>query len=75
MHAYVQITLDRAREDDILESLKVMDEVVEAHILFGTWDLIAKIKLNGPEELAGFVIENIRSLPGVKMTATSIVAK
>ena len=75
MHAYVQITLDRAQEDDILEALKAMDQVVEAHILFGTWDLIAKIKLDGPEELAGFVIENVRSLPGVKMTATSIVAK
>jgi len=75
MHAYVQITLDRAQEDDILESLKKMEEVVEAHILFGTWDLIAKLQLDGPEQLAGFVIENIRSLPGVKMTATSIVAK
>ncbi len=75
MHAYVQITLDRAQEDAILEDLKAMEEVVEAHILFGSWDLIAKIKLDGPEQLAGFVIENIRSIPGVKMTATSIVAK
>ena len=75
MHAYVQITLDHAKEDDILETLKAMDEVTEAYILFGTWDMIAKIKLEGPEQLATFVIDKIRGIPGIKMTATSIVAK
>ncbi|MBR9703577.1 Lrp/AsnC family transcriptional regulator, partial [Candidatus Woesearchaeota archaeon] len=50
-------------------------EVVEAHILFGEWDLIAKLQAETPEAAATFVMENIRQLDDVKLTSTLIVAK
>lgn len=75
MYAYVQIALDSASETDIYEALKGMPEVKEAHILFGEWDVIAKIELPAPEALGTYVMEKIRSLPGVKLTSTMIVAR
>lgn len=75
MHAYVQIALDEAKETDIYEALKVLPEVREVHILFGEWDIIAKLELDAPEALGTFVMDNIRSLPGVKLTSTMIIAK
>ena len=75
MQAYVQIALDSAKEREVLDRLAKMGEVREVHILFGEWDMIAKIELKDPEKIGNFIMENIRSLPGVKMTSTMIIAK
>ena len=75
MYAYVQIALDSANETDIYEALKSMPEVKEVHILFGEWDVIAKLELPAPQALGTYVMDKIRPLPGVKLTSTMIVAK
>ncbi|MBW2968645.1 Lrp/AsnC ligand binding domain-containing protein [Candidatus Woesearchaeota archaeon] len=75
MHAYVQIALENANEAEIKDKLKVLPEVRDVHILFGEWDLMAKLEIESPEQLAAFVMENIRSIKGVKLTSTLIVAK
>ena len=75
MHAYVQIGLEESKEVDVYEALKALPEVREVHILFGEWDIIAKLELSAPEALGTFVMEKIRSLPGVKLTSTMIIAK
>ncbi|MDO8660326.1 MAG: Lrp/AsnC ligand binding domain-containing protein, partial [Candidatus Woesearchaeota archaeon] len=59
----------------ILEELRSLSEVKEAHILFGEWDVIAKLELPNPEALATFVMEKVRTQPGVKLTSTMIVAR
>ncbi|MBW2973673.1 Lrp/AsnC ligand binding domain-containing protein [Candidatus Woesearchaeota archaeon] len=75
MHAYVQVALDDAKESEIYETLKGYPEVQEVHILFGEWDIIAKLELTAPEALGTFVMDKIRSIPGVKLTSTMIIAK
>lgn len=75
MFAYVQIALENADETEIKDNLKGFPEVKEVHILFGEWDLMAKLEVESPEELATFVMEKIRSIEGVKLTSTLIVAK
>jgi len=75
MHAYVQIGLEESKEVDVYEALKALPEVREIHILFGEWDIIAKLELPAPEALGTFVMDKIRSLSGVKLTSTMIVAK
>ena len=75
MRAYVQISLDSAREKEVQDKLKEMKEVIDVHILFGEWDMMAKIDVPTAEELGPFIMDNIRSLPGVKLTNTMIVAK
>ena len=75
MLAYVLIGLLECDEKEVIEKLLALKEVEEAHILFGEWDIIAKIKAENPEEAGTFVMEKIRSLPDVKITSTLIVAK
>ena len=75
MLAYVQIALNKRNEQEVYETLVEMSEVKEAHILFGEWDIIALLDMDSPEHLGSFVMEHIRSLPGVKLTSTMIVAK
>ncbi len=75
MFAYVQIGLENVSEQEIKDKLKFFPEVKDVHILFGEWDLMAKLEIESPEQLATFIMENIRPIEGVKLTSTLIVAK
>jgi len=76
MKSYLLISLRERDEGNVLEELRALDEIEEAHILFGEWDLIAKISIpnSGPEQLGTFVMDKVRPLPGIKLTSTLIVA-
>ena len=75
MIAYILISLKHSDENEIQEKLQKHKEVIDVHILFGEWDLMAKVDVSSPEELGTFVMEKIRSLPDVRLTSTLIVAK
>jgi len=75
MYAYVLIGLADCDEQVIVEKLNNFKEVAEVHILFGEWDLIAKLDVENPEAAGTFVMEHIRSLKEVQLTSTLIVAK
>ncbi len=75
MRAYILISLKTPDEQAVLDELKSMSKIREAHVLFGEWDIIAKIEGQNPEDVATFVMDEIRALPQVKLTSTLIVAK
>lgn len=75
MLAYIQIALESAKENQIYDALCSMNEVSEVHMLFGEWDIIVKLELESPEALSAFVISKVRTIPGVRLTSTMIVAK
>jgi len=54
MIAYVLISLLDRDEREILDKLLSYKKVLEAHILFGEWDIIAKIEAKTPEETGTF---------------------
>ena len=75
MLGFVLIALHSADERDVKDRLLQLAQVQEAHVLFGEWDLIAKVDTESPEALATFVMDNVRNIPGVKLSSTLIVAK
>lgn len=75
MLAYVLVSLNEPNEGAILEYFNDLKEVEEAHILFGEWDLLIKLKLDSAEQVGSFVIEKVRNRDEVELTSTLIVAK
>ncbi len=75
MYVYILISLDRPNERDVLEEIMNYKEVVEAHILFGEWDLIVKLDLDSPELVSNFVIEKLRTIESINLTSTLVVAE
>lgn len=73
--AYVLITVDVGKEREIFDSLKKLKSVVEISELYGEWDIIAKIKVDKFEELDKVITEKIRSIEGIKLTSTMLVAE
>ena len=76
MQAYILINVEQGKEQEIYEKLLDMPEVSGAHLIFGEWDLIAKVKLDSSkEELGTFILDKVRPIEGVSMTSTLIIAK
>lgn len=75
MMGYVLISLKSSDEQKVYAELSGMKEVKEVNILFGEWDLIAKLECESAEALGSFVMEKVRSIPQVNLTSTMIVAK
>ena len=49
MIAYLLISLQERNEEEVKDALKQFSEIEEAHMLFGEWDIIAKVNSENPE--------------------------
>lgn len=73
--AFALLSLKECNEKDVLDKITDLHEVEDAYILFGEWDIIAKINVENSEELGTFMMDKIRSMPEIKLSSTLIVAK
>jgi len=72
--AYVLATLKAGAERDAKEKLKKIREITDVNILYGEYDLIIKIDLDGISELSDFILDKIRAISSIERTTTLIVA-
>jgi DNA-binding Lrp family transcriptional regulator len=49
--AFALINTETGSEDEVLQSLKEVEEVKEAYILYGVYDIMAKIQAESMDEL------------------------
>jgi len=75
MLAYVLLNIKPNSEGNVFAKVKEFDDVKEVHILFGSWDMILQVELDDVSALNEFMIEKIRKIPDVTLTATMLVAK
>jgi DNA-binding Lrp family transcriptional regulator len=75
MKAYVQIAVESGKDTTVQAALKKIPHCKEAHVVFGDWDVISLLEIANPEELGQLIVGKIRTIPGVKLTKTLVVAK
>ena len=68
--AYVLINCDLGKEEDILETLRSIKSVKEAHGTFGAYDIIVEVSAKNAEELREDITWKIRRLPDIRSTLT-----
>ena len=73
--AYVLFKVSSGAERDICRKISNLDEVLEASVIYGEYDLIAKVRVKDLSELETFLTEKIRAIPSVILTSTMIVAR
>ncbi|MCK5343768.1 AsnC family transcriptional regulator [Candidatus Heimdallarchaeota archaeon B3_Heim] len=71
--AFVLVNAEIGSEDDVLEELKSTRGVVGAWIVYGVYDIVAKIEADTMEKLKEVITTNIRGLENVRSTLTMIV--
>jgi DNA-binding Lrp family transcriptional regulator len=71
--AVVLVNTKVGEENKVLESIKNVDGVEEAHVLWGVYDLMVKIKANSIEGLKEIIKLGLRQLAGVSNVLTLMI--
>ena len=74
IRAYILFKVSSGTEREIAKKIADLDEVLDAGIIYGEYDLIAKISVREMEHLNEF-LEKIRNIPSIIFTSTMIVAQ
>ncbi|UCE45383.1 MAG: Lrp/AsnC ligand binding domain-containing protein [Methanobacteriota archaeon] len=73
--AYVLITTATGKEDYVVEQIRDLPELTEAHQLFGQYDIIARMETEDYDKLCDVVLQKMRSVQGVTGSRTLICAR
>jgi DNA-binding Lrp family transcriptional regulator len=73
--AYVLFKVGSGTEREVCQKLIGFDEVLHADIIFGEYDVVAKIETQDLSTLEDFVSDKIRAVPNVLVTSTMIVSR
>lgn len=72
--AYILITTKSGAEKEVLDALKKSKNIVNATILYGEYDILAKIALKDITELNDYLLTHVRPISGIEKTSTLIIA-
>jgi len=73
--AFVLINSEIGGENEVLEELRKVPNVKEAHIVYGVYDIIAKVEAEDMDKLKSIITWKIRRLDRVRSTLTMIVVE
>jgi DNA-binding Lrp family transcriptional regulator len=71
--AFVLINSDLGAEDEVLKSLMGIKEVKEAHMVYGVYDIIARVETDTMQELENVVSWKVRRFDKTRGTLTMVV--
>lgn len=73
--AFVLINAEIGAEEEVVKELMKIEEVEEAYIVYGVYDVVAKVKAENLEKLKETITWRIRRLDKVRSTLTMIVVE
>jgi len=73
--AFVLINAEIGSEEEVLKELKKVEGVQEAYVVYGVYDVVAKIRAETMDRLKDIVTWHVRRLNKVRSTLTMIVVE
>jgi DNA-binding Lrp family transcriptional regulator len=73
--AIVLVNTDLDSQDKVIESIKLVEGVEEAHTLYGVYDLLIKIKAISIDKLKEIIKLRIKQLAGVTSSLTLMIVE
>ena len=71
--AFIFITSEVGQEDQVIIDIQAIPEVKESYVVYGVYDVIAKVEADSLQHLKDVVSLRIRQLDTVRTTLTMIV--
>ena len=71
--AFVFITSEVGQEDQVIIDLQAIPEVKESYVVYGLYDVIARVEAESMQQLKDVVGLRIRQLDTVRATLTMVV--
>jgi len=75
VQAYILFKVSSGSERKVCKKIAELEEVSAVSIIFGEYDLIAKISVKDLKTLEDFIAEKIRKIPNIFLTSTMIIAR
>ncbi len=73
--AIVLVNAEIGSEEEVFNEISKIPGVTEAYVVYGVYDIIAKVEAETMEKLKEIVATNIRKLPKVRSTLTMIIVE
>ncbi|WP_232702878.1 Lrp/AsnC family transcriptional regulator [Halobacterium wangiae] len=70
--AYILVKANTGEADRLLHAVAGIDGVVDAHLVAGDVDLIARVDVDSPADVKEIAADAIQNTPGVEDTETYI---
>ena len=71
--AYVLINTEMGSEDEVLNKLKKLESVKEAHTVYGSFDIVIKVEADNMDILKETTTFEVRKIDKVRNTHTMII--
>lgn len=75
VQAYILVKVNSGAEKEVCRNIINLDEVLEASITYGEYDIVAKVSVPELHSLEDFLSDQARKVPGVILTSTMIIAQ
>jgi len=73
--AFVLINAEIGSEDEVVTELRKVQNVKESYVVYGVYDIVAKVEADSMDKLKEIVTWKIRRLDKVRSTLTMIVVE
>jgi DNA-binding Lrp family transcriptional regulator len=73
--AFVMINAEIGEEEEVLKYLIDQLKVDEAYVVYGVYDLVARVSSDTMKDLKDLVINQIRQAKGVRSTLTMVIVR
>ena len=73
--AFVLINADLGAEEDLLKKLREIPNVKEVYVVYGVYDIVARVEADTMEKVKESITWHIRRLDKVRSTLTMIVVE
>ncbi|MEM2272664.1 MAG: Lrp/AsnC ligand binding domain-containing protein [Candidatus Bathyarchaeia archaeon] len=74
LKAYILLKVSSGAEKDVCRKIADLDNVIDASIIYGEYDIVAKVSTQEITQLND-LLDKIRGMPSVILTSTMIVAQ
>jgi DNA-binding Lrp family transcriptional regulator len=73
--AFLFVNVDAGAEKEIVKSLREVPEVKESYVVYGVYDVVAKIETDTMDRLKEVITWKVRRLDKIRSTLTTIVSE
>ena len=75
MKAFIMMNVSTGKEDEVCKELVQFDAVEGVATIYGEYDAVLKVKVKDMNHLDDFIVQKLRAMPNIFLTATMIIAK
>jgi len=73
--AFVLVSTNVGKENKVLENIRKVDGVEEAHVLWGVYDLMVTLKANSFDRIKEIIKSGLSQLAGVSNVLTLLIVE